>query len=114
MDEVTPEGFLENLYAIIVCLACFWSGTVFLSVLTSSMTRLYLERSKYAQQSAVLRRYLREKKISKGLALRLQRNAQHAVAGSYRTMPEDSVELIQYVSEPLRVELHFEMYSQML
>jgi len=46
--------------------------------------------------------------------LRVQRNAQHAIREQQRTTPEKDVPIIIQVSEPLRVELHFEMYSPAL
>lgn len=111
MDEVTPHSMGENVYAIFVFLGAFWSGAVFLSILTSSMTQWYLMGSQQAQQLTVLRRYLSQNSISKKLALRVQRNAQHALKEQQRTMPEKDVPIIFQVSEPLRVEIHFEMYS---
>jgi len=46
--------------------------------------------------------------------LRVQRNAKHSIAEEQRHTPESGVSLIKYVSEPLHVELHFEMYNPML
>jgi len=114
MDEVTPQNLDEHLYAMFVFLMAFWSGAVFLSILTSSMTQLYIMGSQATQQLTTLKRYLSQNQISKGLALRVHRNAQHAMAVRQRAMPEDAVGLVDLVSEPLRVELHFEMYSPKL
>merc|ERR1712107_454534 len=43
--------------------------------------------------------------------MRVLRNAQHTVAEIRRNTPESSVELLSLVSEPLRIELHYEMYT---
>merc|ERR1719450_1057199 len=114
MDEVTPKSLGEHVFAVIVYLTAFWSGAVFVSILTSSMTQWYIIGSQQAQQLTVLRRYLSQNGISKKLALRVQRNAKHALAEQQKHMPESAVCLIKQVSEPLRVELHFEMYNPML
>jgi len=114
MDEVTPKSFEESVYALIVFLVSYWSGAVFLSVLTSSMTQLYIGGSKNAQQLSVLRRFVLQNHVSKKLALRVQRNAQHAMKEHQRSLPENKVELLKLVSEPLRVEVHFEMFSPVL
>merc|ERR1719359_1853039 len=114
MDEVTPESLGEHIYAVVVFVSAFWSGAVFVSILTSSMTQWYIIGSQQAQQLTVLRRYLSQNGISKKLALRVQRNAKHSLAEEQKHMPENAVMLIKHVSEPLRVELHFEMYSPML
>jgi len=111
MDEIVPYSMGENVYAIFVYLGAFWSGAVFLSILTSSMTQWYIMGSQQAQQLTVLRRYLSQNSISKKLALRVQRNAQHAIREQQKTTPEKDVPIILQVSEPLRVEIHFEMYS---
>eukprot|EP00929_Paragymnodinium_shiwhaense_P020361 TRINITY_DN13600_c0_g1_i1.p1 TRINITY_DN13600_c0_g1~~TRINITY_DN13600_c0_g1_i1.p1 ORF type:complete len:913 (+),score=227.83 TRINITY_DN13600_c0_g1_i1:133-2871(+) len=114
MDEVTPQSEIENVFAIFIFVLSFWSGAVFLSILTSSMTQLYLLGSQNTQNLTTLRRYLSQNGITKQLALRIHRNAQNSLVEAQRTMPEDSVFLFQYVSEPLKVEMHFEMYSGFL
>jgi hypothetical protein len=43
--------------------------------------------------------------------MRVQRNALHAISEQQRLMGEKNVEYLHVISEPLRVELHFEMYS---
>jgi len=114
MDEVTPKSFAENIFASLVYVMSFWSGAVFLSILTSSMTQLYLLGSQNAQHLTTLRRYLSQHKISKTLALRVSRNAQHAMLEAQKHLPEAKVQLMGLVSEPLRVEMHSEMYSPVL
>merc|ERR1719324_249054 len=93
MDEITPHSMGENIYAIFCYLGAFWSGAVFLSILTSSMTQWYIIGSQQSQQLTTLRRYLSQNGISKKLALRVQRNAQHSIAEQQRTMPEQAVSL---------------------
>jgi hypothetical protein len=56
MDEVTPVHFAEHLFAAFIYLYCFWSGAVFISILTSSMTNLYMTSSTQAIQLTTLRR----------------------------------------------------------
>lgn len=114
MDEVTPKSMSEHLYAAAVYLTAFWSGTVFLSILTSHMTQLYIMGNQQNQQLNIMRRYLSSNGISKGLALRVTRNAQHAMKMRQRSTPEAAVGLADLVSEPLRIELHFEMYFPLL
>lgn len=67
-----------------------------------------------AQQLVALRKYLAENGINQSVALRLQKNAQHAIAEQQRFMPESKVELLHLVSEPLLMELHFELYHQVM
>jgi len=111
MDEVHPRSLEEQFYGLLAFISAFWSGAVFISMLTSSMTQLCIDGSQQNVQLNVLRQYLEQNKISKNLALRLKRNAHHALLERRKIIPEDCVELVSYISEPLRVELRFEIYS---
>jgi len=77
------------------------------------MTRLAMVTSRTQQQCSVLRKYLRLNGISHRLAMRIQRNALHSLSDQQFFLPEASVDLLQVVSEPLRVELHYEVYLPM-
>jgi len=114
MDEVTPVSLVEHTYSAIIFVLCFWSGTVILSILTSHMTQLYLMGNQQTQQLNIMRRYLQQNGVSRSLTLRVQRNAQHTMRLRAKEMPEKSVGLEDLVSKPLRIELHFEMYSPKL
>mmetsp|Transcript_19935 Transcript_19935/g.56178 ORF Transcript_19935/g.56178 Transcript_19935/m.56178 type:complete len:837 (+) Transcript_19935:198-2708(+) len=114
MDEVIPQSLSEHLYAAGVFVLAFWSGTVFLSILTSHMTQLFIMGGQQTQQLSVLRRYLALHGVSRGLAMRAQRNAQHVMNAQQRTMSEQAVGLMDLVSEALLIELHYEIYSPVL
>jgi len=58
-----------------------------------------------------LHRYLRQNTISNRLSPRIQRNAQFALQEQQLNVPEAKVDLLHLVSEPLRIELHFEIYA---
>jgi len=111
MDEVHPRSLEEGVYALVAYISAFWSGAVFISMLTSSMTQLCIDGSHQNVQLNVLRQYLEQHGISKNLALRLNRNANHALIERRKIIPEDAVEVVALISEPLRVELRFEIYS---
>lgn len=111
MDEVVPTNAIERVFAISAFLVCFILAALFLSSLTSSMTRLEIISTRQQRQTQKLRRFLHQNGISGRTALRIQRNAQHAISEQQRLMPESDVELLSIVSEPLRYELHFEMFS---
>jgi len=78
------------------------------------MTRLTFLAGKRGTQLATLRRYLLSHGVSQKLMLRIQRNAQHALEMRQQKMTEAQVELIAIISEPLRVELHFEEHGPKL
>lgn len=112
MDEVTPESLEERIYIVFVFLLCFVISSVFLSNLTSSMTRLHILTSGQSQLLSQLRRFLGQNSISSRLMLRIQRNAQLAVMSE--TILEKDVQLLHLVSDGLRQDLHFEMFATSL
>eukprot|EP00913_Durusdinium_trenchii_P018549 g17430.t1 len=60
---------------------------------------------------AALKTYLRQNHIPKNLTKRLCRSAKHAISGD---LTPDSVQLLAVISEPLKMQMHFEMYSRIL
>jgi hypothetical protein len=111
MDEMRPHTMNERVYAIVIFIVTFILAAVIISSLTSSMTRLHFIASHQSKQFVQLRRYLYQNSISEELTLRIQRNAQHAMLERQHFMQEINVELLGMVSEPLRIDLHFELYS---
>lgn len=98
---------------------CFAVGTAFLgflvsvtvvSSITSSMTRLQIIQATQSSQVSMLNQYLFDHGISTKVALRVQRNAMYALAQQKKNTPESSIELLAVVSEPLRIELHYEIH----
>jgi len=114
LDEISPANLVERIYAVVVFLIAFMMGAVLVSSLTSSMTQLRILANEKSTKLTTLRRYLNDNGISNRLALRVQRNAHHAMLEQQRYIPEANVELLTLVSEPLRIELHFEMYAKVL
>merc|ERR1719210_2828543 len=110
MDEITPTNDVERVFAVVVFLICFLIAAVIVSRLTSCMTQLYLISSRQSAKLWIVRRYLHLHEISHQLALRIQHNAQHALSKE-RFSVEDTEEILNVVSEPLRIELHFEIFS---
>jgi len=111
MDEVRPHNVNERLYAICSLLLGFLISTAVIGRLTSSMTQLYVLSSHNSRQVSSLRKYLKQNLISRRLAFRIHRNALHALAANESVVQEQAVELLAALSEPLRAELHFELYS---
>jgi len=58
-----------------------------------------------------MRRYLTQQGVSSHLMQRLQRNAVYMLAEREKRMSEQEVELLGVISQSLRIELHFEIYS---
>lgn len=108
MDEFLPGNFLERIYAVVIYFCAFMAATMIVSSLTSNLTQLHIIRSGHSQKVATLKKYLKQNSISGGLALRIQRSALHALSGD---LTPEAVELLTVVSNPLRVELDYELYA---
>merc|ERR1719162_129146 len=78
------------------------------------MTRLQFLAGQRTQQLTMLNLYLVHNGISRRLAARVHRSVLHAIAEQKRHTPEAQVELLPLLSEPLRIELHFEVYCPVL
>lgn len=111
MDEITPASSLERLFAVGIGTIIFVVALVMMGVFTSGLTQQYIIGGSGARQLATLKRYLKQNNVSKVITKRVCRNAKHAISGD---LTSESVELLQVISEPLKVELAFDMYSQVL
>lgn len=107
MDEITPGSGLERFFAVCVWIFAFVASAVVVSFLTSKLTQLYIIDGARSRQLLMLRQYLKQNTISSNLSLRMQRSAQHALSAD---LTADVVDLLPVVSEPLRIEMHYEMY----
>jgi len=113
-DEIVPQNVGERVYAVGVFILAFVLASIFVGRLTSSMTQLHMLTKRDTEKFQVLKRYLSKNEVSSALAMRVIHNAQHALAETQRFMEESQVELLSIISEPLRVELHFELYAPVL
>ncbi|CAJ1345915.1 unnamed protein product [Effrenium voratum] len=111
MDEIYPMNPLERLFAVAIGGTIFVIALVMLGVFTSGLTQQYIIGGSGARQLATLKRYLKQNNVSKVITKRVCRNAKHAISGD---LTPESVELLHVISEPLKVELAFDMYSQVL
>lgn len=112
--EVFPANLVERTYTVLALLFGFLVSASVVSTITSSMTRLQIVSARQSTQVDTLNQYLVNNHISTKVALRVQRNAVYAISQEKRNTPESSIELLQLVSEPLRIELHYEIYSPIL
>lgn len=108
-SDIHPTNLEERAFAIAVLFGTIMMSASIISSLTTSMTRLSIAAAEETRKFAVLRDYLSENHISARVSLRVQRNARYALYELRRHTLEQDVELLALVSQPLLVELHFEM-----
>jgi len=111
---VLPHNMYERIYAMLVLFLAFVVSASVVGGITTSMTRLQIILSEQTSKLTVLRRFLIDHHISRPLAVRVQRNAQHAMLEEKTKAPESSVELLRIISQPVLVEVHFEIHSRVL
>lgn len=112
--DLQPQTAGERVYAVFSLLVGFIAASWLVSSITTNMTRLSLISNKKNMQFAVLNKYLKEHGISGGLVRRVVLNAKHALAEKEEHMQETDVELLKIVSEPLKAEVHLEIYCPAL
>lgn len=109
-----PVNIWERAFAVLTLFCTFLTSCIFVSSITTTMTRLSILASMQSTQLASLRRFISDNAVSASLAMRLQCNAQHALREQKRRIPECNIELLALVSESLRVELHYELRAPVL
>lgn len=112
--EVIPRNLFERIYAVLALLFAYVTSAWIVSSITSSMTRLEIAAAQESQKMMTLKQYLFDNNISRQVALRVQRNAQHELAKKTKNRDENAVELLAMISEPLRMDMHFELNSKWL
>lgn len=112
--EVFPVNVTERAFTDVVLLVGFLIGAWVVSLITASMTRLQMVTAHQATQVTALRQYLHDNCISSRLALRVQRHAKDALILEKKKTPEESIELLALISEPMRIELHYEIFKPAL
>mmetsp|Transcript_22331 Transcript_22331/g.40637 ORF Transcript_22331/g.40637 Transcript_22331/m.40637 type:complete len:899 (-) Transcript_22331:34-2730(-) len=106
-----PQNGSERIFTICVLFFAIIISATFVSSLTTALTHLRMITSQQSSNLSKLRRFLVDQSISRELAVRIQRNAQFSLLERAKNAPESSVELLKMISNPLLVEMHFEIHS---
>ncbi|CAE7856944.1 tri1, partial [Symbiodinium microadriaticum] len=111
--ELYPVTVEERIFAFCYLLMAYILAVVFISSMTSAMTRLYLITGIQAGQ-----RNLKAADGADPLELEAQQQVcqtrKASLTAQSHAVPETEVEFLQLVSENLRMELHCEMYGPAL
>lgn len=111
---INPETVPEFLFYIFSSILGFVAACICVSSITSAMTRLEIAVAQDSRNQALLRQYLSDNNISSKVATRVVQNAQYRVTLQKRKTPEEHIHLLSLVSEPLKIELHFEINLKVL
>lgn len=102
-------SFMERFFTSLTLALTFTLQIWFVSFITSAMTKQELIATDRLQKFSALNKFMTLHKVPRELAVKVERNANHAVMIQENSMPEDTVELLKLVSEPLKMELQYEI-----
>jgi len=109
---VQPHNANERAFAIVVLVLALITFGSFLSSITSAITSLRKLDARHEGQFWLLRKYLRQHKISRDLAMRVTRYLQVAVSRQKTRVQEGQIELMALLSHSLRARLQKELFTQ--
>jgi len=112
--NVWPWNQHERILAVMFGVFTFVTAAFFVSSLTSSLTNFGIATSQDSNKLNKLRIFLIDNGVSNATLFRVQRNAEHALLEAKKDMPETSIELFTAISEPLQMEIHFDMHMNVL
>jgi len=112
--DINPVNTAERLFAVLSLIFGFFVSACVVSSITSSMTRLQIVFARQSTQISMLNRYLVDNGISTKVAMRVKNNAMYALKQESKNINEVNIELLMLVSDPLRVELHYEIHLPVL
>lgn len=104
----------ERYFSIIMMIFAYMVSAYIISSMATGMTQVTIATAQDSKQLSALGMYLSENGISSATSKRVQLNARQAMTQKKRTKQEDDIELLQIISKPLRIELHFEIYGPTL
>jgi len=109
--EVFPCSIHERTFAVIVIVFALVTFSSFVSTITNAMNYLRTMNSEHQNNINQLQRYFRTNVISLSLSARVARYVEFKERQNCRTVAEKDVKLLQLLSQPLQVDLHYEVYS---
>jgi len=113
-EHDSPCSTVAKMFVISILILNFTLQIWFVSFITTAMTHVEIVSSTRSRHIADLNRFMADRKVAKAIALRVERTALFVISERNFNTPEDEVELLRCVSEPLMAHLHFNIYSQII
>jgi len=111
---VQPQNTAERVYAISVLLFALVVFSAFVSNLTQARMELQRITNKLGKEWYILRKFMKQQKIPRVLALRVEKYITRSVLPRLNEVQQKDVVLLKRLSDPLRSALNAEMYTQHL
>lgn len=104
----------ERYATICMMIFAYMMSAYIISSMATAMTQVTIATAQEAKQLSILNQYLIVNGISTATAKRVQLNARQSLLLKKRQKEETDIELLQIISKPLLVELHFEIHMPIL
>jgi len=112
--DVGPQTLPERAFNVAVVIFALVTFSSFVSSITNLMTHLRNLESAEAILFSKLEDFMQSRKFSFYLTIRVRRYLDQRLAEKRSRPEEQDIELLQRLSEPLKMEVHFEMHSPTL
>jgi len=111
---IHPENLWETAFVSGALYLIFVGNAWLVSTITTAMTHLEILSTRRTAMVSALDRWLFDNNVSYELAVKVQRSAKKCLEEEERNLPEANIALLQMISDPLRMELHFEIHSAIM
>jgi hypothetical protein len=112
--EVYPSNFRERTFSVVTLFVAFLMAAIFISSVTSAMTRLEIVMAEQTERLTSLRQFLSGNDVSSRVSMLIIRNVKRNIKKALKDQQEDNVQLLSMVSASLVAELHAEMFGPIL
>lgn len=108
--RITPANLRERVFNLVVIVMGMVLFSSFVSRITNTMNFLRAIDFENTKQFVKLQAYFRKHGLSTSLCVRIRGHLDAFLAEKRKDIKEKDIALLQHLSEPLRVELHYETF----
>mmetsp|Transcript_92954 Transcript_92954/g.240123 ORF Transcript_92954/g.240123 Transcript_92954/m.240123 type:complete len:784 (-) Transcript_92954:145-2496(-) len=112
--SIEPQNIWERLFANLMLIFGMVIFTCFVSSITSLMQAVWSVNRYRTTQAWLLKKFLRQNKVSNGLFARVTRYTDLVVERQQKTLHPSKVQFLTLLSGPLHIELQMELFSPRL
>merc|ERR1719491_2023726 len=112
--DVSATNVHERIFSIFVLLFAIVGFSSIVASITGSMASINNSHTEEMKQFWLLRKYLRQHVVNKGLTTRIFRYLEHQIYSQIKRVQEANIKLLYHLSEPLKDELKSAIYAPIL
>lgn len=112
--DVSAANVYERVFSIFVLLFAIVAFSSIVASITSTMASINNSNTEEMKQFWLLRKYLRQRSVSKDLTGRIFKYLEHQISSQTRLVQEANIKLLPKLSEPLKDELRSSLFRPIL